>query len=450
MTLPPTPSYDECVKSLTSSGEIFALCQRTHYGVPMTDFSERPHHLSELLPTIEAYGERECLIYGDARLNYRDFVAQIHEFANFLHSELKVRRGDRVAILAFNRPEWIIAFWAITLVGGIAVAMNSWWTEAEINQALAITKPETLICDAKCFKKLNTSPKGVKNVVLMDEWPVEEYSEAKVFPFFQTGRLRRPPFATAPVDVTEGDIAAIFFTSGTTGQPKGVAISHRAWLVGLMNAALAATIIKTLQPDLEIIDQDIRFLATLPFFHVGGGHGIVLSGIVGGHTIVIAKGRFDPLTTVELIEKERITRWSAVPAMVQSVCALPEAQNRDLSSLTSIAYGAAPSSPRLQQLAFLTFRNLRAVSNAFGMSETGSVFAMNTGNDYRERPQSIGRAFPTADIRIVDAQGRPVKAGDIGELQVRGLFLMEGYWGQKNTPFTQDHFLPTGDMAYID
>ena len=153
-----------------------------------------------------------------------------------------------------------------------------------------------------------------------------------------------------------------------------------------------------------------------------------------------------------LIERESVTRWSAVPTMVWRLCKHPAVNQYNLTSVLDIGYGGSPSSIQHQLFAKQTFPGLKAISNAYGLTETGSVFCMNTGIDLDKRPASVGRPFPTAEIRIVDSEGNRLPAGMPGEILVRGPFLMDCYWGYpKDDPSViQDGWLHTGDVGYLD
>ena len=169
--------------------------------------------------------------------------------------------------------------------------------------------------------------------------------------------------------------------------------------------------------------------------------------------LVIPDGRFSPPETLRLIEAYRVERWSAVPAMVQQVCHYGNPEGRDLSSLLTLGYGAAPSGPALQQSAEALFPNLRAITNAYGMTEASSVFTMNTGEDLKQRPDSVGRPFATAQLRVVDEAGTPLPTGEPGEVQVRGPFLMREYWEAPEATaaaFAPGGWLRTGDLGRLD
>ncbi len=435
------PSYDQVVRHFTAAGSPLEIRTETIEGAQMRVFVQRPHRLGDLLPAVEAFGDRECIVQGDTRLSCAEFAARVRECAGALRNRLGLSKGDRVGILAANRIEWMIAMWATLYAGGVVVALNGWWTKTEIEDAISRAHCGLLIADARRLSRLGTCD-NVRIISMDEDTPNAEMTFAD---------LVRDASPAPPAKVEEDDPAAIMFTSGTTGNPNGVRITHRAWIAGLMNSKAASAISVATQPELGPGDTDVRVLASLPFFHVGGGHGVVLGALAAGATVVIPPEKFDPATTLDLMETERITRWSAVPAMVRAVCFAAGEKPVDLSTVRTVGYGAAPSGEDLQRLVERTFPNLLAISNAYGLTEAGSVFAMNTGADLLSHPDSVGRPFLTAEIRIVDNDEIPLAVGDVGEVQVRGPFLMSGYLGGDDTTlFAAGRWLRTGDIGRMD
>lgn len=441
-----TPSYQDVLSRLTGAGSPLELVVRDGPNGPEHHFAHAPPNLGTLLDQAEAYGARICVHYGDQSISYAEFVRAARQVATGLLKH--AQKGDRIAILGANHPAWMLTFWGALYAGLVPTPLNGWWRRQELEHALTYTRPRLLIGDAKRLSKLEgafeTLP-GLDTVFCWD--PPEAHSSFLPFAALSDTVPADPP----PVDAS--DTAALIFTSGTTGKAKAAVLTHGAWINGLMNALLAALVAVERQPHLQSSDQAVTVLAGLPFFHVGGGHGLVVGGLAGGQTLVIPQGRFSPGHTLELIEQHQIERWSAVPAMVQQVCLHGNSEGRDLGSMMTLGYGAAPSGPALQAAAEALFPNLRAITNAYGMTEAGSVFTMNTGEDLKQRPTSVGRPFATAQLRIVDAAGTVLETGEIGEIEVRGPFLMSGYWDAPEATaaaFTRDGWLKTGDLGRLD
>lgn len=443
------PSYEEIIAALTKAGGPFEI-ERTSEaatGRSVRNFVNRPNNLGVLLDMAEQFEQRECIVYGDARLSYEQFIDAVRRCAAGLLKYLD--EGDRIGVLGANHPSWMIAFWGALYAGLTPVALNGWWRAEELVHGINLSGCKFIIGDAKCLSKLENRWDQAPNIQSIYCWDNDQLCE-KGWLHFET---LTGEGLSAAIGVDENAPAVLLFSSGTTGRAKAALISHGAWVAGLMNAKLATEVAIAQDPSLRTADIDVRVLASLPFFHVAGGHGLVVGGVAGGSCIVIPEGRFEPALTLDLIEREKITRWSAVPTMVRQVCDVDDEKTRDLSALTTLGYGAAPSAHILQSDAMKRFPAVKAISNAYGLTETGGIFAMNTGEDFKERPYSVGRAFATAEIRIVNSKDQPLDLREFGELQVRGPFLMREYWNDAEATggiFTEDGWLRTGDLGRLD
>ncbi len=447
-------TYDECARELTKTGAAFELCTSVVNGEKVRDFVKRPKILAELKHKFATFGNRTCIVYNSRRISYAELESDISAVAGSLRKYHGITHGDRVAILASNKPEWILSFWAIVTCGAVCTALNSWWKEDEILYALRESGAKVLIADFKRFKRiaarLDDLPE-LQAVFIIENDRVDQIpNDPRIYNFVSL--IQPSVTASAPQATSEDDAAVIIYTSGTTGPAKGAVITQRAWLSGLMNMAFATEVAMAMYPDIYVSPQPVVVLCTLPFFHIAGAHGLVLGAVAGGATLVIPQGRFDPVTAMSLIEQEAVTRWSAVPTMLWRLCTHHQRSHFDLSSVRDIGYGGSPSSIRHQELAEATFPELKAISNAYGLTESGSVFAMITGTEFNKKPDSVGRPFPSAEVLIVDKAGRPQAPGVCGEICVKGPFLMTEYWQQpaETQKIIKDGWLHTGDIGCID
>ncbi len=446
--------YEDYARELMKTGAAFELCSSVVNGEKVRDFVNRPKVLAELGHNFSQYGKKICMVYGSRRISYADLESYILKVAGSLQNDYGVTHGDRVAILSANNPDWIITFWAVVSCGAVCAPLNSWWKEDEILYALRETGAKILIADLKRFQRIADR---------LDELPdlqavfVVEYGDSDPLPNDDrvhcfSELTQQSSTAAMKVKVVEDDDAVIIFTSGTTGRPKGAVITHQAWITGLMNMGFATEVAVRMYPQVSSNSQPVVVLCTLPFFHVAGAHGLVLGAVASGARLVIPQGGFDPVAAMLLIEREGVTRWSAVPTMVWRLCTHHKRKHFALTSVRDIAYGGSPSSIRHQALARETFPGLIAISNAYGLTETGSVFAMNTGAEFEQRPGSVGRPFPTAEVSIVDNTGRVQPADVCGEIWVKGPFLMREYWQQAAATerTIKEGWLRTGDIGYFD
>jgi long-chain acyl-CoA synthetase len=258
-----------------------------------------------------------------------------------------------------------------------------------------------------------------------------------------------------PAEIHEGDPAVIFYTSGTTGKPKGAISTHRSMIANLQNTvynAMAGAMLSASTQGTHGTHAPSAGLLTSPLFHVSGCHSNLVVGLMGGVKLVIPVGKFEPEQVMQLIQGERITVWATVPTMVWRVVEHPTRGDYDLSSVTQIAYGGSPSAAELQRMIQATFPSVKTMGNAYGLTESSSVATVNSGQDFLDKPESVGRAMPVIDIRIADANGEALPTGKTGEVWIKGPTIMPGYWGkpEATAETITDGWLHTGDVGYVD
>ena len=414
-------------------------------GVPMRVFADRPRSLAQVADLVRTRPPREYLVCGDRRLTDHELLADAERIAANLRAR-GLRPGERVAVLAANGVEWAAAFWGVVLARGVVAALNGWWNAPELRYALSHCTPRFLVVDTPRFDRLAPEATPADLVPIESAFVIgEERPGTEAF-----GRLLEPPpaGATMPAEqADEDDPVAIFYTSGTTGRSKGAVATHRSWIAAVQCLQhLAAQAPPAPAPAASVPETEARVpdvtLATLPLFHVSGCQSTLVAGLVAGTRTVLLDGRFDPQRVMALIEAEGVTRWSAVPTMVSRVCRHPDRGRFDLGSVRAISYGGSPAPPELPALVRATFPNVRSVANAYGLTESGTVIAVNSGADFERRPHSVGRPFPLIEVRIVD-----------GEIQLRGPMIMPGYWDDPAATaeiLSADGWLHTGDIGHLD
>jgi long-chain acyl-CoA synthetase len=280
------------------------------------------------------------------------------------------------------------------------------------------------------------------------------------------------PFSELTADLPEGgtlpevaidpdDDATIFYTSGTTGRPKGAVGTHRNSVSNLMNLFFVSTV-GSLRRSGPLADvgsgaQNANLLS-VPLFHATGCHAVLVSNTAAGGKLVMMH-HFDPERALELIERERITIFGGVPAMVMQVIDSPSFAKRDTSSVKSISYGGAPCPPDLVRRIKEHFPG-GAPGNGYGLTETSAMTTMNTGDDYVRKPDSVGPPAPVCDVAVVPDEyggeepptGQAPDPARTGELWIKGPNVVRGYWNRPEETahtFTRG-WLHTGDVARID
>ncbi len=463
-------TIDEVTAQLTGPGGPFEVITESVQGVEMKVYKDRLPSLRSIPELAAARGDaKSFLVYGEERIGFATFVRTVNSVSRGLSGRFGIRRGDRVAVLSANNPEWCLTFWATVDLGAILVGLNGWWKADEILYGLEDSGARVLVADARRFERvaeevLAGKLPNLEAVILIDADPDQFGGGQLLHSFDELTTEPNDEFPDTPID--EDDPAVIFYTSGTTGRPKGAISSHRNMIANLQNT-IFNTAAGSMVGNAAIpaggsdsgsstgqqggTDQQAA-LFTSPLFHVSGCHSSLVVGLLAGLKLVMPVGRFEPERALELIEREQVTVWATVPTMVWRVCEHPDRHNYNTSSVVSVAFGGSPSAEELQRKIRETFPNVRTTSNAYGLTESSSVATVISGTDAEERPWSVGRPMPVVDIRVVDGSGQEVASGATGEIEIKGPIIMRGYWNkpEATAAAVRDGWLRTGDIGFID
>jgi acyl-CoA synthetase (AMP-forming)/AMP-acid ligase II len=396
-----------------------------------------------MLGASAAHGEAEYVVLDERRISYADHLGMVASTARALAARYGVRPGDRVAILAENHPEWIIAFWAAVSSRAVVAALNGWWTEDEIRYGLELARPAVLIADRKRLARLGAPPPGVPVIEIESDF---------------ASLLEHAPGAPLPdVPIAEDDPAVILFTSGTTGRPKGAVSSHRGivgFVQGSMLSGLRSMLLAADDAEKAPLERPpTASLVTVPLFHMSGLYANAVMMLAVGAKTVWRLGKFDPVDVLRIIERERITSWAGLGSMAPRVLNHPDVGRYDLSSIRNLGSGGAPTSPTLQSRMRAVAPNGRqAVGLGYGSSESVSVVAVIAGAELEEHPTSVGRPQPCHQVEIRGPDGRALPEGREGEIFVRSPFTMLEYWGDPEATARAIHpgrWLATGDVGTL-
>ena len=353
-------------------------------------------------------------VYGTRRRTWRELGERVSRLAAGLAS-LGVNPGDRVAVLSLNSDRYLELYLAVAWAGAVIVPLNIRWSAIENEDALRDCGAGALAVDktfAASGAALAKAIAGLK-IVYADDGD----APAGMVSYEALIEQSRPmPDAMR----TGADLAGIFYTGGTTGRSKGVMLSY----YNLIGTALCAL------GELSFSDTT-RFLYAAPMFHIGGCDAIYALLLSGGYHVIIQA--FTPEGVMAAIESEHVNSILLVPTMIQMLVDHPALGRYDLSSLEVVLYSASPISEALLDRAMVALPNVHFIQG-YGMTELSLVATVLHWNEHvgegraKGRHRSAGRAILGCEVRIVDAQGKPLAFGEVGEIVVRGDNVMMGYW----------------------
>ncbi len=430
-----------------------AVHEDTVLGLKMNVFSKIPSNLGQLYERALNTPDRDFLVYLEERYTFAESLDMAKRFARVLIERYRIQSGDRVAICARNSPEWCIAYMGITLTGAIAVPMNSWWKGPEIEYGLRDSGSKVLLADPArhalvqhCLDDL-----GVELIAIKPE------QETVGIPEFYALLEGIAPLSDAEIAafaVAADDDASIMYTSGSTGEPKGVLASHRGILSSLFTWKFVKEINEELRPELKETDPDFKeaILSNVPLFHVTGSHAQFLACFIYQRKFVMMY-KWDASKALELIAKEKISVFHGVPTMAWELMQEESFGSTDLSSLRAVQSGGAPRPPEHLKMMLQKFPQRALPGLGYGLTETNAIGAIITGLFYEARPHSTGRPSPpVTEVRIEDESGKVLAANEVGEICIRGPSIMKGYWNkpEETAAVLKDGWFRTGDVGYLD
>ena len=458
----PVMSIAEAHRVLTAPGERFEMETLSIFGVPTRTWKHAPATLRDVFRNGRTFGPREFLVYEGERATFDAFARATLTLAHRLVAD-GVKKGDRVAVIMRNLPEWPVAFWAGILVGAIVTPLNAWWTGEELSFGLANSGSKIAIVDDERLERitehLDELPDLQKVYVgRFDGAPLPAKAsllDSVIGPTSSWASL--PDLPLPQVDLAPEDEATILYTSGTTGKPKGALGTHRNMTSNIMANGISAArnFLRAGQPlpesDPHKLPQRVTLLV-VPMFHATGLSANLAPSLNAGGKMVIMH-RWEPERAMALIEREKVTATGGVPTIAWQLIEHPARANYDLSSLQAVSYGGAPSAPELVRKIVEVFPASQP-GNGWGMTETTATFSSHLGKDYSARPDSAGPAAPVGEMQIRDpGDGKTVLAtGEVGELWVKGPQVVKLYWNRPDATAEtfQAGWLRTGDLARID
>ena len=397
------------------------------------------HPYAEMLTrTAERYPEQEAILFKDVNLTYRELDALANAFANAL-LDLGIGKGQRVCLFMANRPEYLISWFAITRIGAVASPMNPSYREREVAYQLSNSEAVALVVQQELLplvQSVRAETPALEHVVVVGSNP----HAPQTFPPSFSYLVRTYPPTPGGIEPGWEDLVALPYSSGTTGLPKGVMLSHKNLVCNAYQSVATA----------RITFQD-RLLVFVPLYHI---YGIMLMGLAAmtGATIVLME-RFDADKCLQLIQEQRITILYSVPQVLAVLNDWPQLHDYDLHTVRFTQCGAAPVPPPLAR----RFEELThiPVMTSYGLTEVSPGTHSNPVYDPRlMKVETIGLPIHDTRQKIVDIETGQIElgVGGEGELIVQGPQVMQGYWKapEATTEALRDGWLYTGDIGWRD
>ena len=440
----PEMSIAEADAMLTGPGGFFEIVTETVNGVEIPVVTGPHTSLRDLLAASMNHGgdgSARYYLFDDGRsATFAENISHAAAVAAALADRYGVGPGDRVGLLGANQPGWIQGFWGTVSSGAIAVAMNGWWKGDEIRYGIELTEPKVLIADRRRLERLGGDP----GIPVIGMAPDEADSVDSLIDAYRDASL-------PDVGIAVDDPAAILFTSGTTGRPRGAIQTHRNFFAYLTCAFMIGARQFVRFPG-ESMDVGGPTLACSPLFHVSGLHACAIMAVGAGFNHLWTTGRYDPEKILRLTEEHGIARWSGVTTQVWRLVEHPRLHDYDVSSVTSIGGGGSMWSPELQEICRTALPHARTtVTIGYGLTESSGLATSAADDVLRAHPDSVGYPLPTVGVRITDDDGAELAEGSVGNICLSGPVVTPGYWNDPaaTAETIRDGWLRTGDYGYV-
>ena len=439
--------FEAATKRVLDTDDLYQFSEYTFDGQIYKRFVNTPQTLHELLE----YGKEtrqwdEFIVYENERITYSEFLEKVNSVAAFLQKELGVKKGDKVAIAMRNFPEYPILLMGIVSVGAIVVFVNAWWTTSEMEYGFYDSSAKICFADIERLRAILPFSKdfGIKLIGVRSEHGDNFLDYEKEVASYPANNLQVP-------NIDPNDEFGIMYTSGSTGEPKGVVLTHRGAISAVFSWLMMEKIGSYVYPEKASTKKPSSILLLSPLFHVNGSHPNFLYGIAKGSKIALMY-KWDPKKAVDIIENETITLIRAVPTVISDLVEEAIAQNKSLSSLETLNAGGAkrpPPNVAYEKKALPS----TDISSGYGMTETNALGIGVSGDEYLENPELAGRLIGVLqDIKIVDENDMEVKYGDVGEIAIKSPANMLCYLNKKKETdkVLIDGWMHTGDLGHIN
>jgi len=440
--------FNQAVQKVLDTDELFQTEDVEIRGTFYKAFNKVPADLKELLDYGKTVREwEEFIVYEKEKISYLDFCDQVSRVSFFLQKEVGIKKGDKVAIAMRNYPEYLAILMAVASIGGIVVFVNAWWTTEEMEYGFDDSTARVCFADKERLATIKpfAKKKSIKlfSVRYIDDPEIEKYDD--ILNNFE-------PVDLIDVDLKPDDDFAIMYTSGSTGHPKGVVLTHRGAITATFSWLMAERVGGLLaDPEKLARRRASSVLLLSPLFHVNGSHPNFFYSIARGSKIVLMY-KWDPAKAIDIIRDEIITRITAVPTVVADLVQQARDQNVSLETLEFLGAGGAKR-PAAQVGVEKQALPLADIASGYGMTETNALGLGISGDEYVEKPELAGRLYPPLqEIKIVDDNDIPLPNGQLGEICLKSPANMRCYFNKKKETdaVLKDGWMHTGDLGILD
>ncbi len=440
------------IDSLIQPGSGFEMEEKEVGDTLVRSYLHAPKTLLDVYRKSLEFSDSPFLVFEDRSFTFKEVYNNSGKIAAGLQAQ-GVSKGDRVAIAMRNCPEWVIAFLAITRIGGIAVAMNSWGETEELKYGLEDSGAKCIFVDQRRFELLTDCDKPIAAIpIVLQPTALESRIVSQSVISWQS--LIEQNSILSEVDVQPEDYAYILYTSGTTGRAKGALTTHYAAGQTVYNGLYAGAMVASQHPGtiekLIARGKPLSTMLALPLFHGSGIISIIFSALWQGTRVVILP-KWNPEEALKLIEQNNIGVLSGAAKMVWDLLEHPDWNKYDTDSLCNLmGVGAAQPETLLDDIRNACPDNF--FGTGYGMTECNMYAALNTGPVYLENLDSVGLPYPVMEFKIIDEQGKTLPLGETGEICIKGPSLISGYWGNRKATEESiiEGWLHGGDVGYIN
>ena len=440
------------VAELISTNEMFAVETASIRGINYPVFKNAPQNLCEMLKrgfSSHDDGKAEYLVYQNERRSYEAFCTEIKKTAWHLQNTFSVRKGTSIAIAMRNYPEFLILVMAISTLGAKVVFLNAWWTTKELKYALEDSSAKLVFADRPRINSIEPLVKDL-NLHMVAVRDAEAFWSTRFSDFLKSTTPAKWP----EINIDPDDDFSIMYSSGTTGHPKGVVLTHR----GAINAVytwLMQTAITQKIDHMENAEKSIPIkpsvLVVTPLFHVTATHPMFLLSLAAGAKICLMH-KWNAKTAVRIIRDEKVTRFLGVPTQSADLMTAAHEMSEPLDTLDFLGSGGAKR-PAAQVAQLHKAFPSAQLATGWGMTETNAVGIGLIGNEYLDHPGAAGRLHPPLqEIKFLGENGEEVSAREVGEITVKSVCNMRAYLNQPDATndVLSDGWLKTGDLGKID